>query len=89
LAFLFASPLVNHVSGDSYYDGIPEIQFRTEIEGIIDGVENLKKHFRYRYQLATTKNLRGALLKNLFGLHFSGHGMPNVVKSFNDKSNEH
>ena len=55
----------------------------------MDGVENLKKHFRYRYQLATTKNLRAALLSNLFGLHFSGHGMPNIVKSFNDKSSEH
>jgi hypothetical protein len=77
LAYLFASPLVIHTSGDNYWEGLPAISFRQEFVGIIEKIEESKTEFKCCYQMATEENLNYCLGLKPIGLHFSGHGFEN------------
>jgi hypothetical protein len=77
LAYLFASPLVIHTSGENFYEGLPAISFRQEFEGILEKIEEFKVGFRCFYQMATRRILEFCLSQYPIGLHFSGHGFQN------------
>ena len=81
LAYLFSSPLLFEVSG-KYYDFLPPLSYKEELEGILDKIGEQKLAFRYRYMMATEQTLKQCLLDNPVGIHISCHGFENNEKLY-------
>eukprot|EP00347_Sterkiella_histriomuscorum_P016837 403351663 len=76
-AYLYASPLVVDLGGETKDDVFAEIGFREEFDQIENALKDDNTQIRYRYQLATIQNLSECLRQQPLGLHFSGHGLQN------------
>ena len=75
--------MVRPTIGNKFLDVAP-IGFKEEFDSLIEGIKNLGYQFRFQYLMATRLNLERCLKKNVIGLHFSGHGFQNNLKSFSD-----
>ena len=79
LIFLYSSPIVKQIksneSNPKYNEFNEQINYRKEIQGIVNTIKNSKKQFNALFECASDDNLINSIRKYPKILHISAHGI--------------
>ncbi len=86
LIYLYSSPIVKRVIGNNSYNEFNEqIDYRSEIQKIVNTIKNSKKQFNALFESANYDSFINSIRKYPKILHISSHGIIEIEKKNNKK----